>query len=299
MAILGLGTDVVEIQRLAQSITRSGEAFLNKVYHPEELRAAPTKDPRRIEFLAGRWAVKEALAKALGTGITHQCRLNEICTLNHPVTRKPYVLLEGAAQQTAESLGVEEFMVSIAHDGPMATATVILANNSTCTSTAIVTAEESSYTITQELAKILTHRKWHMATAESCTGGLIAATITALPGSSQWFHGGMVTYHTSWKNKFLNVSPNTIQKFGVVSTQTVSEMATGLQSISGVECAVATSGIAGPGGAEAGKPVGTVAIAAATPNGCQAQIHYFQGNRSQIQQQATRQALQMLLEALQ
>ena len=123
--ILGLGTDLVEIARLAKSIERTGKAFLEKVYAPAELEVAPEKDPRRMEFLAGRWAAKEALAKALGTGITEKCRLQEICVLNDPSGR-PVMTLSGSARESADALGVRRILLSISHEHLYATATVLL-----------------------------------------------------------------------------------------------------------------------------------------------------------------------------
>lgn len=123
--ILGLGTDIVEIRRLAQSLGRSGDAFLAKVYADEELSHAPEREPRRTEYLAGRWAVKEAFAKALGTGITEHCRLNEICTIDE-ANGRPVITLRGSAAQSANALGVKNIHVSIAHEKEYAVATVIL-----------------------------------------------------------------------------------------------------------------------------------------------------------------------------
>ena len=123
--ILGLGTDLVEIARLAKAVERTGQAFLEKVYAPAELEAAPAKEPRRTEYLAGRWAAKEALAKALGTGITEKCRLNEICVLNDPNGR-PVMTLSGSARETAGALGVRRILLSISHERTYATATVLL-----------------------------------------------------------------------------------------------------------------------------------------------------------------------------
>ncbi|MCQ2397579.1 MAG: holo-ACP synthase [Lentisphaeria bacterium] len=107
------------------SIERTGQAFLEKVYSPDELEAMPSKDPRRIEFLAGRWAAKEALAKALGCGISDRCRLNEITVLNDGAGR-PVMTLEGASAETAHSMGVSKIHISISHEKAYATAVVIL-----------------------------------------------------------------------------------------------------------------------------------------------------------------------------
>lgn len=124
--ILGLGNDLVSVSRLARSVERSGEAFLRKVYTAEELESAPPPGTRRNEYLAGRWAAKEALAKALGCGITEHCRLNEICTLNDPGNGRPRLTLSGAARHTAERLGVNSIHLSIAHEHDYAIATVVL-----------------------------------------------------------------------------------------------------------------------------------------------------------------------------
>ncbi len=123
--ILGIGNDIADIRRLESSIGRSGEAFLHKVYAPAELEHAPKRAPRRMEYLAGRWAAKEALAKALGTGITEKCRLNEICVLNDGAGR-PVMTLDGDAAATAAALGVKNIHLSIAHEKEYALATVVL-----------------------------------------------------------------------------------------------------------------------------------------------------------------------------
>ena len=123
--IIGLGTDIVELARLESSLERSGEAFLEHTYSPAELAILPPAGQRRIAFLGGRWAAKEALAKALGTGIGAQCALREIAVRNNP-NGAPYLTLEGNAQQTAEAMGVHRILVSISHEKCYATATVIL-----------------------------------------------------------------------------------------------------------------------------------------------------------------------------
>lgn len=126
MALRGLGTDIVRMERLEASIRRTGEAFLRHVYAEEELRQAPPEgSPRRIEYLAGRWAVKEALAKALGCGISAQCRMCEVVTLDDQKSGQPRLTLRGAAAETAGRLGVRQTMVSIAHEHEYAVATVI------------------------------------------------------------------------------------------------------------------------------------------------------------------------------
>ena len=124
-AIIGLGTDLVELDRLAQSVARSGEAFLRHTYSAAELAVLPPEGPVRIAFLGGRWAAKEALAKALGTGIGAACALREITVLNDEAGA-PVLTLEGNARRTTEARGVRRILVSISHEKNYATATVIL-----------------------------------------------------------------------------------------------------------------------------------------------------------------------------
>jgi holo-[acyl-carrier protein] synthase len=124
--IIGLGTDIVEIARLQLSISRSGEPFLRKVYTDTELAALPKNPERAAEYLAGRWAAKEAFAKALGTGITEACRLNEISVSNREPSRQPVILLNGSAAATAFSMGVRNIHLSISHEKNYAVATVLL-----------------------------------------------------------------------------------------------------------------------------------------------------------------------------
>ncbi len=123
--LLGVGVDLVEISRLEASLRRTGYAFLRKVYTPAELEAAPPREPRRIQYLAARWAAKEALSKALGTGITAQCTLQDIEVLNLP-SGQPRMTLRNAARRTADALGVREIHVSLAHEVHYAMATVLL-----------------------------------------------------------------------------------------------------------------------------------------------------------------------------
>ncbi len=122
---LGVGIDLVEIPRLEASLQRTGEVFLSKVYHPRELEGLPPNPARRLEFLAGRWAAKEAFSKALGTGITERCALKEICVLNRE-DGSPVMTLEGAALCTAEERGVKRILLSLSHEKNYATAIVLL-----------------------------------------------------------------------------------------------------------------------------------------------------------------------------
>lgn len=111
----------------------------------------------------------------------------------------------------------------------------------------------------QALADILRARQWKIAVAESCTGGLLAGALTTLAGSSEWFDRGLVTYSNEAKSELLGVAPQSLERHGAVSEQVAREMAAGtLATAPQAHIAAAVTGIAGPGGAVEGKPVGTV-----------------------------------------
>ncbi|MCC8175832.1 MAG: CinA family nicotinamide mononucleotide deamidase-related protein [Bacteroidales bacterium] len=145
----------------------------------------------------------------------------------------------------------------------------------------------------------LIQRGLTMATAESCTGGNIAHTLTLVPGSSAYFLGGVVSYSNDVKTRVLGVSPDAIAQHGAVSLEVVEQMVEGACRVTGADCAVATSGIAGPGGAVPGKPVGTVAIAAHTPSaGTVSAMYHFLGSRDRVIDRATTEALLLLLKGV-
>ncbi len=160
----------------------------------------------------------------------------------------------------------------------------------------------SSVALKQEvlpaIAEGLLRRGWRMATAESCTGGMIAAACTDLAGSSQWFDGGLVTYAIPWKERLLGVEEETVRVHGVVSEAVVAQMLRGLRERHGVQAGVAVSGIAGPGGAEPGKPVGTVAVGAFLGETTVVEMRHFPGDRGQVRQAAVECALRLLLRIL-
>jgi nicotinamide-nucleotide amidase len=144
------------------------------------------------------------------------------------------------------------------------------------------------------IGKKLSKQKKTLGIAESCTGGYISHQITSVPGSSAYFTGSVVAYDNKIKTKMLGVKTPTLKKFGAVSSECASQMVSGILSEFGVSYAVATTGIAGPGGAVAGKPVGTVFIAVATPDMIQVGHFRFKGNRKAIIEQSTHKALEML-----
>lgn len=118
----------------------------------------------------------------------------------------------------------------------------------------------------EEIGELLKAKKLSLSTAESCTGGGVAALITSVPGSSEYFKGGIVAYSNEIKTALLYVSAETLKKYGAVSRETVTEMVKGAMNTLKTDCAVATSGVAGPGGGTPEKPVGTVWIAVAYKN---------------------------------
>lgn len=117
--------------------------------------------------------------------------------------------------------------------------------------------------LAEELGKLLLEKGLTLSTAESCTGGGIASVITSISGSSEYFKGGIVAYANEVKTALLGVSETMLEKHGAVSEETVLEMAKGAMKSMKTSCAIATSGIAGPGGGTPTKPVGTIWIAAA------------------------------------
>ena len=140
---------------------------------------------------------------------------------------------------------------------------------------------------------------WRVATAESCTGGGIATAITAVAGSSSWFEYGIVSYANSAKEKLLHVNSQTLLEHGAVSQAVVVEMVAGVLALSGADIAVAVSGVAGPSGGTAEKPVGTVWFAWGLASGeIYSECFHFVGDRTAVQSQAIVQGLNGLLKLL-
>lgn len=150
----------------------------------------------------------------------------------------------------------------------------------------------------EEIGRLLKAKKLSLSTAESCTGGSIAALLTSVPGSSEYFSGGIVAYSNEVKMSLLCVSAQTLEKHGAVSRETVMEMAKGAMKALKTDCAVATSGIAGPGGGTPEKPVGTVWIAAAYKNEIITFRQEGDEGRGGNVQKAVQNALKLLRECL-
>jgi len=146
-----------------------------------------------------------------------------------------------------------------------------------------------------ELGECLRVEDNFLATAESCTGGLLASTLTDTPGSSEWFAGSVVAYSNEVKAKLLGVKPEILEQHGAVSEPVVLAMAEGVLKAVGAQVSVAISGIAGPGGGSPEKPVGTVWMAWAWPSGTRARLYNFQGSRDQIKEQSVMAAINGLL----
>lgn len=154
----------------------------------------------------------------------------------------------------------------------------------------------STKKLVEMLAKKLLESGKTVATAESCTGGNIAHNITLLAGSSQYFLGGIVSYANEVKMNVLGVKKEDLEKYGAVSQAVVESMATGACKAIGSDFSVATSGIAGPGGGSAEKPVGTVWMAVSDGKNTVSKKWNFDGNREEIIEKATKSAIFMLLE---
>jgi len=147
--------------------------------------------------------------------------------------------------------------------------------------------------LAEQLGQLLSSANLTITTAESCTGGLIAAAITDVAGSSEWFEQGAVTYSNEAKHSLLGVGQDIFDTHGAVSQYCVDAMARGALQKSGADIAIAASGIAGPGGATEGKPVGTVWLCWAWEEKklCDAQLFHFAGNRQQVRHLAVLAAL--------
>ncbi|WP_298073101.1 CinA family protein [uncultured Bacteroides sp.] len=150
----------------------------------------------------------------------------------------------------------------------------------------------------EELGNLLKLKKLSLSTAESCTGGGIAAAITSVAGSSEYFMGGIVAYSNNVKTSLLHVSSDTLEKYGAVSRETVMEMAAGAMNTLKTDCAIATSGIAGPGGGSQGKPVGTIWIAVAYKNESVTVMQTGDNGRAKNVQNAIQNAIDLLIEIL-
>lgn len=150
--------------------------------------------------------------------------------------------------------------------------------------------------LAEQLAQRLLSQGKRLTTAESCTGGWLAKTLTDLPGSSNWFERGTVSYSNAAKRGDLHVSEHTLERHGAVSEATAREMAMGALHVSGADIAISITGIAGPDGGSAEKPVGTVWFGIAQRNGSvDARLQQFSGSRESIRRDSVKYALEWLV----
>jgi PncC family amidohydrolase len=151
--------------------------------------------------------------------------------------------------------------------------------------------------LAKTLVSVCIEKNVTFGTAESCTGGLISASVTDIAGASAVFFGGIVSYDNSVKENLLGVRMQTLAEKGAVSPETASEMSQGALRALGVNLACAVTGIAGPGGGSAEKPVGLVYISTASKNGTVVTENHFSGDREAVRLQTVEKALSLLLRA--
>jgi len=162
-----------------------------------------------------------------------------------------------------------------------------------------MTGERPLDGLVEALANELCRRRWRCATAESCTGGGLAAALTARAGSSSWFDRGFVTYSNEAKQDMLGVTAATIETHGAVSAETAAAMAAGALQRSAAQATVAVTGIAGPSGGTAGKPVGTVIFAWSMRDAeSVTESRHFQGDRAAVRTASIAHAIEGLLRRL-
>lgn len=162
-----------------------------------------------------------------------------------------------------------------------------------------VVNQDELETLAATVGARLLEKKLFLAAAESCTGGWVGQCLTAIAGSSHWFDRGFVTYSNVAKTEMLGVLDFTIRRHGAVSEATARGMAQGAIAASRAHWTLAITGVAGPGGGSAEKPVGTVCFAwARRDGGCTAETRHFEGDRAAVRSQSVRHALAGLLERL-
>ena len=152
-------------------------------------------------------------------------------------------------------------------------------------------------TLEQKTVRILREKNMTVATAESCTGGLLSARITAVPGSSGIFDGTVVSYANRIKNSLLGVPASVLEQEGAVSEPCAKAMADGVRALIGADIGVSLTGIAGPDGGSKDKPVGTVFLGISTRHGTGCQLLHLHGTRDQIREQSVEHALRAVIEA--
>jgi PncC family amidohydrolase len=153
-------------------------------------------------------------------------------------------------------------------------------------------------TMEEQIGELLLQRRWFLALAESCTGGLVSHRITNVPGSSSYYLGGITAYANETKMRLLRVSPDTLEKHGAVSRVTVLEMARGARQNLHADISMSISGIAGPGGGTPEKPVGLTWIGLCSPDWEHAWSYVWRGDRIQVKEQSAGEVLRLLRDYL-
>ncbi|MDP4302924.1 CinA family protein [Leptothrix discophora] len=164
--------------------------------------------------------------------------------------------------------------------------------------TSLDVGDDELLALAQSLSQHLLARGWMLACAESCTGGLIAATCTELSGSSVWLERGFVTYSNEAKSELLGVPLELIAQHGAVSEPVAAAMASGAAARSRAQVALSVTGIAGPTGGSPSKPVGTVWFGWSLPGHVHTEVRHFAGDRRAVRRQTVRHALTGLIDAL-
>lgn len=151
--------------------------------------------------------------------------------------------------------------------------------------------DNHKYNMEEKIVELLIKHHLKITTAESCTGGLIAAALVNVPGVSEQFEEGYITYSNEAKEKLLGVSHETLEQFGAVSSQTAEEMARGAREAAGADISVISTGIAGPGGGTEEKPVGLVYLACCFGDETEVKRYIFSGDRQKIRKESVKAAL--------
>ena len=155
-------------------------------------------------------------------------------------------------------------------------------------------AQNRNTALEEMIGRVLMDHNYTLACAESCTGGLLTSRLTDVPGSSEYIKSSLVSYTNEIKIKLLNVNPETIEKFEVVSCEVALEMAGGIRKLMGSDIGVGITGVAGPTGSTEKTPVGCVCIAVADSKGNASEVHHIIGNRREVKWQATEAALMLI-----
>jgi PncC family amidohydrolase len=148
----------------------------------------------------------------------------------------------------------------------------------------------------QKVQELCLRRGWSIAVAESCTGGLLGGSLTDLPGSSEYFLGGVIAYSNDLKTSLLNIPSTLLDSEGAVSMPVVEAMAQGVAAVTNADCGISVTGVAGPSGGTRDKPVGTVWVAVSLPSGTVSRLFTFSGDRGSVREQAVQAAMDLFLE---